>query len=216
MVVNPTKSPNSTEQTRRSTTGVGTPTGRWESDDWSTVAGTVVTAGTGLSAVPHLEQNRLPVAGTPHPGQINGNAAPHSPQNFARSEFSAWHDGHRITAAHSDSIRRRGRATRTRSIQHLPGRGRNVSEPTDGPLRTEHAAGGRRTTPCEGGAMTDQTTNPDPEDAEGHSRRFAIEDPGTPDANDSEDDDTQGHVQTRSPGFGKDDFDVSEGSRRRI
>jgi hypothetical protein len=79
------------------------------------------------------------------------------------------------------------------------------------------------------GAMTDQTTNPDPEDAEGHSRRFASEDPGTPDAFDTEghgfrgadnerdeDDDTQGHVKTRSPGFGKDDIDVSEGSRRRI
>jgi hypothetical protein len=54
-------------------------------------------------AVPHAGQNRPPADTAPHVGHIAGNELPHCMQNRARTSFSAWHDGHRITAADSYS-----------------------------------------------------------------------------------------------------------------
>jgi hypothetical protein len=64
--------------------------------------------------------------------------------------------------------------------------------------------------------MTDPNTAPEPEDTGGQVATPATASGQSPDPAKAERDDTEGHIKTRSTGLVEDDFDVSEGSRRRI
>src|SRR3954447_11722483 len=82
-VVNPTRSPNRTEVTRRSAT-------RAETSLWRPFGGIGGTTAPG-AGVPHSMQN-LPVTAAPQPTQDAACGAPHSGQNFAVSGALAPHE----------------------------------------------------------------------------------------------------------------------------
>ena len=83
--VNPTRSQNSTEHTRRSATGPAAAGAK--------TPGLAATA----SAAPHSPQNFWPgELAVPHEAQTSASAAPHSPQNFWPEGLSAEHRGHII------------------------------------------------------------------------------------------------------------------------
>ena len=90
--VNPTRSQNSTEHTRRSATGPPATAAPGGADVVTGEAGTI-----SASACPHAWQNRLPaITGSPHAGQPPA-GAPQFPQNLWPSPRDAPHRAHLST-----------------------------------------------------------------------------------------------------------------------
>src|ERR1700720_264061 len=90
-VVNPTRSANKTDTSRRSATGAD-----WVAAGSGAAAADTPGLGAPASAVPHSPQNFCPRGfAVPHEEQPSASPAPHSPQNF-------WPDG--LSAEHREQI----------------------------------------------------------------------------------------------------------------
>src|SRR3989442_8598093 len=86
--VNPTRSANSTETSRRSVSGASREAAGAAS--WSTAVWSPIGA-------PHSPQNFAPTTlGDPHEGQATARRAPHSPQNLRPGSLSEPHDVQRM------------------------------------------------------------------------------------------------------------------------